>query len=153
MLGTGLTDFLLNKKEPEKQDVASPTFSIIKVLTSAGVIVAPLATLVVDWTTKVNLSEGQYITLALGLLAFIAVLASSDVLGRSYVAGQKAKASATRDAAKKRTQLKAFAHPVPGHTDNIDVKVLAELLGENAYLANDDHGVPLVVSKDKLEIG
>jgi hypothetical protein len=140
-----LIDFFLNKKEQEKQDVTAPAFSITKVLGAAAIIVAPIATLVVDATTKVDLSEDQFVTLALGLLAFVAVITAADVVARAYVTGQKARQVA---------HMAPLQRALPAHMGRkTDVRVIATVDGdEPAYLVMQDETLK-VVSASKVQIG
>ncbi len=93
--------FLLNQSGDAKQAqvVDAPAFSLTKVLASAAIIVTPIATILVDQLSKLNLTAQQYVVLAVGLLGFLAVTASADVLGRSLATGAEKNGQAARAAA------------------------------------------------------
>jgi len=86
-----LSEFLLNKTDAGKDAVVqAPAFSITKVLTAAAIVVGPIATVIVDKVTKLNFSGWQVVSLAVGLLLFVAITASADVIGRSVAAAAEA---------------------------------------------------------------
>ena len=137
-----LIEFFLNTKEKAKQDVEAPAFSITKVLTASAIVLAPIATLVVDATTKVNLSEGQFVTLALGLLAFLAVIASVDVIARAHVTAVKEAHVG---------HVLPFDKVMPGHRGKADVSVIAEIDAGDRFLVMEDQKLS-IVPRSKLTI-
>ncbi len=154
--------FLLNKGMSQGAGVDAPAFSLTKVLASAAIVIGPLATLLVDKLSHLNFSAGQVVALALGLLGFLAVTASADVLGRSMVAAAKA----TSDAAAERTheaqagvgRLVPFPHPVSGRAiaDGEDpaVQVLASAYGDQSYfLVRDGDGALSWLPAAKVTFG
>jgi len=136
-----LFDFLLNKGSEAKrtQAVEAPAFSITKILGVTAVIIAPITTVIVDKIGTLDMSAWQYVTLALGVLAFMAVLAAADVLARAYATGQVARgrAYATGEAAKETAARAGAAHllrfekPLRAHVrgkgdEHVDVVAAAE---------------------------
>jgi hypothetical protein len=138
--------FLLNRGDQESQVVGAPAYSLTKVLTSAAVIVGPIATLLVDKLSKVNFSPGQIVALAIGLLGFLAIAAAADVLSRSYAAAAKERSAATAAGLKAEQaaqgRLVPFPHPVSGRRitreEDRDVKVLASAYGDQPYFLVDE---------------
>ena len=145
-----LFDFLLNRTETDKQFVQAPAFALTKVLTAAAVIVTPLATLIVEKTSSVDLTSGQYVTLALGLLAFLAVTSSADVLARSIAAAGQQKAGALVAAA---GRLIPFDAPLQGRrmkegtSSHVDVQVLATAQGDGPLFLVKEAAAPLEWAK------
>jgi hypothetical protein len=117
-------DFLLNQSEQakESQVVDAPAFSLTKVLASAAVIITPIATILVEQLKNVNLSPGNYVALALGLLGFLAIASAADVLARALATAAKEKADAAKAAAQRNAdaslaglgQVVPFAEPLAG---------------------------------------
>jgi hypothetical protein len=93
---TDLGEFFLNTSDSAEktQVVEAPAFSLTKVLAAAAVIITPLATLLVDQLSKVNLTGGNYAALVLGVLGFLAITASADVYSRAYATAAKDHATA-----------------------------------------------------------
>jgi hypothetical protein len=134
-----LTQFLLNQ-DPRPGEVDTRAFSLTKVLSSAAIIVGPLATVVVDTLTKINFSAGQIVALAIGLLGFLAITASADVLGRSYAAAGRGHAPTSS------AGFVPFPHAVAGQLISPDadpsIKIYASAFGDRAYfLVSDQSGV------------
>lgn len=139
-----VVDFFLNSSDSSKgsQVVEAPAFSLTKVMGAAAVIVAPLATLLVNKITSVDLSAGNYVAIAAALLGFLAITSAADVLGRSIATGATAQATQAENlAAEARTSLAKlipFGTPIPGtHTEtgvDTPVTVLAAARGDVAYL-------------------
>jgi hypothetical protein len=108
-------DFILNRSTSEaaNQVVTAPAFSLTKVLASAAIIIGPIATLVVDKLSKsVNLTGGSLVALALGLLGFLAITASADVLARAWATAAEKNAAGAEAG---RGRLVRFATPIDGH--------------------------------------
>ena len=125
-------DFFLNTsdkaEEGEKAPVSAPTFSIVKVLTAAAVVVAPITTAIVDQIQDGKLfTSWQYVTLAMGVLALVAVLGAADVLARSFVTG---KVAAEGTALANIGHLLPFEESFPGHVRkggaHVDILAAAE---------------------------
>jgi hypothetical protein len=91
-------DFLLNKEtdpaELAKQAVEAPAFSLTKVLGTAALIVAPVATVIVEALGTIELDAQHYVALAIGLFGFLAVAAAADVVARSVVTAAETNATA-----------------------------------------------------------
>jgi hypothetical protein len=108
--------FLLNKEtDPaklDKQAVEAPAFSLTKVLGTVALIVGPIATVLVEAFGAIELNAPQYVALAIGLLAFLAVTSAADVLARSVVTAAEMKAEAEFDA---RSDFIRFQEPLPAH--------------------------------------
>jgi hypothetical protein len=128
--------FLLNR-DASATKVSAPAFSITKDLATTAIILGPLTTALVGWLGSAHLTDGQYVTLTLALVAFIAILGAADVLARSYVTAHKDR------------HLYPFPHAVPGHTANDDVKVLAAI-DANTLLVLDDNDVLMLVPKNQV---
>jgi len=77
--------FLLNQgsEAEEKAVVEAPAFSLTKVLTAGSIVVAPIATYIVDKFKDQGLTAQHYVVLTIGLLGFLAITAAADVLARS----------------------------------------------------------------------
>jgi hypothetical protein len=117
-------DFLLNKgASGDAQVVDAPAFSLTKVLGSAATIIAPLSALLANWLTDANLNAGDYVALTLGLLAFLAITASADVLARAWATAGAADKSASE------AGLIPFKAPLAGRRikdgEDAHIKVLA----------------------------
>jgi hypothetical protein len=134
--------FLLNQG-PEQESsaiVTAPAFSLTKVLSAAGIIVGPIAAVVVDNVKKQGLSTQQYVVLAVALLGFLAITASADVIARALAtaATKQAEAAATSIA-----QFTAFKSPLPGHrvttARDTPVEVLASAMGY--FLIREDDSI------------
>jgi hypothetical protein len=99
---TNPVKFLLNQEDDkgklDKQAVKAPAFSLTKVLSTAGLIVTPIAAYLVDQLGDLNLTEQHFVALAIGLFGFLAIAAAADVLARSIVTAAETKAGAERDA-------------------------------------------------------
>lgn len=137
--------FLLNQPEDQdelaKQAVEAPAFSLTKVLSTAALIVTPIAAYLVDWLSDINLTEQHFVALAIGLFGFLAVAAAADVLARSIVTAAETKADARADFIR-------FEEPIPareriddrgGHRD-------VQVLGIRArpkprYMVTNDDGI------------
>jgi hypothetical protein len=106
-MATNPMEFFLNSSESAKQGavVDAPAFSLTKVLSAGAIVVTPIATLVVDKVSNLNFSTGQVVALGLGVLAFLAVTASADVLARAWATSATGKPSA----------LIRFDSPISGH--------------------------------------
>jgi hypothetical protein len=86
----GPIGWLTNAQSDATQDpVSSPAFSLTKVLASGAVIITPIATLLIKWLgdDSFNWHAVHIVALALGLLGFLAITASADVLARGISAG------------------------------------------------------------------
>jgi hypothetical protein len=106
---TGPISFLLNKdttatgdKPPAADPVTSSAFSLTKVLSSAAVVVAPLAMLLVDKISDLSFSSGQVVALIVAILGFLAIASAADVLARALANAAGMQAAAATDAAKSR---------------------------------------------------
>ena len=108
---TGPISFLLNKdttatgdKPPAADPVTSSAFSLTKVLSSAAVVVAPLAMLLVDKISDLSFSSGQVVALIVAILGFLAIASAADVLARALANAAGMQAAAATDAAKSRAE-------------------------------------------------
>ena len=104
--------------------VDAPAFSITKVLTAGSVVVAPLGTLLANWIGDENfkLTPGYYVTLFIGLLGFLAIVAAADVVARALAAGAEAAtaaAKATSDAEISAAKQKAEDARLRRDTENL----------------------------------
>lgn len=135
--------FLLNNSAEAKQAevVAAPAFSLTKVLATAAAVVAPIATLLVDNFSKLNLSSQQYVTLAIGVLGFLAIASAADVLARSIATSAENNGAAARTAA---GNVVSFSTPLPGLYTNtkgdpakVDVVATCHAGGKPQYLVKD----------------
>lgn len=137
---TQLTDFLLNKSDAAQESavVEAPAFSITKVLTSAAVVVTPIATIIVDNLADVNLTAWNYTVLALGLLGFLAIASAADVYSRAYASAAKEQATATKAAAKEHAKAATAAIGTTAAGLGHIVTFKAPLAGHHI---NDDPGV------------
>jgi hypothetical protein len=152
---TQLGDFLLNKSEDaqEAQVVEAPAFSLTKVLAASAVVITPLATFIVDQLSKVNLSAGNYTTLVLGLLGFLAITASADVFSRAYATAAKEHATAATAAITTATagvgHVVPFTKPLAAHrisnkegVGDAAVEVLASAYADGPrFLVKEDSSV------------
>lgn len=88
--------FLLNQgiAAEEAEVVDAPAFSLTKVLASAAVVVTPIATALVAQLTKVTFTAETFVALAIGLLGFLAITASADVLARALATAAEKNAQA-----------------------------------------------------------
>ncbi len=84
-----LVDFLLNRTDDEAtptEPVAAPAFSLTKVLSSAALVLTPLTAILVRYLADATFSTWQVVVLIVGVLGFLAVTASADVLVRARAA-------------------------------------------------------------------
>jgi hypothetical protein len=128
--------FLLNQgsEAQSSEIVRPPAFSLTKVLSAGAVIVAPIATIVVDKLDE-GLTAQHYVALAIGILAFLAVAASADVLARAIATSAEKKAIA---AAAGMGQLLTFRRPISGHRivdndEDVAVQILAAAQADQSY--------------------
>jgi hypothetical protein len=100
-MATNPVDFLLNKSPaaPSGDPVGAPAFSLTKVLSSAAIVVTPLATLLVDQFTKLSFTSGQIVALTVAILGFLAIASAADVLARAISASADSRAKAVTAAA------------------------------------------------------
>lgn len=141
-----LGDFFLNKtteaggnKTAAESAVTSPAFSLTKVLTAGAVVVAPLGTFLVKAIEgkDFKFAPVHIVVLIVGLLGFVAVLASADVLARAIATGSQSQAEAS---AKLRDteNLIPFPTPIRATLKDADVdpevRVLAATGGSCAHL-------------------
>lgn len=148
-----LLDFLLNRTDDGSQSVEAPAFALTKVLSSAAVIVTPLATLIVEKTSSIDLTSGEYVTLAIALLGFLAVTSSADVLARSIAAAGRSKTDAGQQNAKAHAvaagRLIPFDAPLAGRRMNADgsghtdVQVLAAAQSDGPLFLVKEADAPL----------
>jgi hypothetical protein len=101
MADTNPVSFLLNQGEDAQSSavVEAPAFSLTKVLSAGAIIITPLATVLVDQIKDLNFSAGNYVVLTVGLLGFLAITASADVLGRSLATSAEKNALAAEKSA------------------------------------------------------
>jgi hypothetical protein len=132
----GLKELFLNDKQPGP--VEAPAFSLTKVMA----VVAPLVTLIVatvtDLVKDVSFTNGQVTALIIGLVAFLALTGSADVLARALATSAEKSAAALEKSAEAslgaKSPLIAFKSPLsatlslPG--DDEDIKVIAVRDGE-----------------------
>lgn len=145
MAETNPIKFLLNQSPEAKETevVRPPAFSLTKVLSAGAVIVAPIATIVVDKLDE-GLTAQHYVALAIGILAFLAVASSADVLARAIATSAERKAAA---AAAERGQLLTFRKPIAAQrivksAEDVDVQLLAATQGDQAYyLVKEDDDI------------
>jgi hypothetical protein len=97
----GPVAFLLNQgAEAERKEIVdAPAFSLTKVLGASAVIIAPIAALLVEELEAADLRAQHYVALAIGVLGFLAITASADVLARSMATGAEKKAEAVGNTA------------------------------------------------------
>jgi hypothetical protein len=130
----GLAKLFLNRGVEAASVVDSPAFSLTKVMA----VVAPLMTVLVTFVTGKlrtgTFTYGQITTMIVALVAFLAVTASADVLGRSMATAAAKKAdgytSAAQTNASARLHMAQFGTPLPAHLAqggdaHEDVQVLA----------------------------
>lgn len=112
MAETNPVKFLLNQSDEAKENavVDSNAFSITKVLATGAVVVGPIAAGVVEGLK--GLESQHWVALAIGLLGFLALIASADVIGRSMATAAKAQVEASMASIGGMTR---FAGPVAGH--------------------------------------
>jgi hypothetical protein len=131
--------FLLNQgsEAKDKAVVEAPAFSLTKVLTAGSVIVAPIATYIVDKFKDQGLTAQHYVVLTIGLLGFLAITAAADVLARSLATAAEKNA---RAAAAAIAQFTPFQAPlgaqriVASETEpDREVEVLAVAQAEEAH--------------------
>jgi hypothetical protein len=142
---SGLGDFLFNKSDQaqKSQVVDAPAFSLTKVLASGSVIVAPLATLLVDKLSDLDLKPHHWVALIIGLLGFLAVTAAADVLARSLAtaAAKNAEAAAAGIAQFIRFQDPLAAHQGTGTTrSSVEVLAVAHA-GQPYFLVKDGDSI------------
>jgi hypothetical protein len=131
----GPVEFLLNQGDEAqaKEVVEAPAFSLTKVLAAGAVVVAPIATLLVEQLQNVDLRAQHYVALAIGVLGFLAITAAADVLARSLAAAAQRNAEAAQNTAHASTagigQFIQFQDPLAAHqgtgTARSSVEVLA----------------------------
>lgn len=143
-MGT-LINFFLNKKpDAEAKDVVdAPAFSLTKVLGAGAVIVAPIAAFVVDNLKTVDLDGNHYVSLAIGLLGFLAITAAADVLARSIATAAEKNAQASAASV---GQFMQFQKPLDGHRvaagEDPSVTVLAAAYaGEPYFLVKEGDSI------------
>ena len=131
MAETNPIKFLLNQSSEAKESeiVKPPAFSLTKVLSAGAVIVAPIATIVVDKLDE-GLTAQHYVALAIGILAFLAV-----ALARAVATSAEKKAAA---ATANMGQLLTFKKPIAAKrivksAEDIDVQLLAAAQADQAY--------------------
>ena len=136
MAETNPIKFLLNQSSEAKESeiVKPPAFSLTKVLSAGAVIVAPIATIVVDKLDE-GLTAQHYIALAIGILAFLAVASAADVLARAVATSAQTKAAA---ATASMGQLLTFKKPLAAKrivksAEDVDVHLLAAAQADQAY--------------------
>jgi hypothetical protein len=110
---TALAKLLLNRGDEAEssQVVDAPAFSLTKVLASGAVVITPIAAAVVTTLKDGKISTQQYVLLGLGVLAFLAITASADVLARAIATAAEKKAEA---ATASTAGLLRFSPPLPG---------------------------------------
>lgn len=96
-----------------------PAFSITKVLASVSTVVTVIATVVTGALDDkgFNLEPGHVIALALGLLAFLAIASSADVLARSIATNKQA--AVDQAVREKVTELEAVAAALKAAADQV----------------------------------
>ncbi|SEQ12200.1 hypothetical protein SAMN05216188_102135 [Lentzea xinjiangensis] len=119
---------------PANPAVESPAFSITKVLTAGSLVVTPIATAVAEFASGGSLQAGHYVALSLGLLGFLAIASSADVIARAISTRKSDSGTAgQRDTA----NLIPFDQPLPGSLiaggTSPNVHVLAATGGSKAY--------------------
>jgi len=159
---TDLGDFLLNKSESAQESavVEAPAFSLTKVLASGAVIITPIATIIVDQATKVNLTAWNYTVLVAAVLGFLAITASADVFSRAYATAAKDQATAATaaigTAAAGLGHVVTFPAPLGAHRINdvpnaadFPVEVLATGYADGPkFLVKEDSNVTWLPASD-----
>jgi hypothetical protein len=144
-----ISEFLFNR-QPKPGELDARAFSLTKILSSAAIIVGPVATVLVHTIGRVHFSPGQIVALAIGLLGFLAITASADVLGRSYAAGAQSRSDAAANELKASQaaagQFVQFPHPVPGRMiaagEDPHVEIYGSAFGDQGYfLVREESGV------------
>lgn len=124
-----LAQFFLNKDEKGETDpetpVATPAFSLTKVLGAGAVIITPLATILVNAINKNDFQPIHYVMLAIALLGFLAITSAADVLARGIASGAQSYADASGALADTSNMIK-FDEPLE-----------ASYVKENAHKATD----------------
>jgi hypothetical protein len=140
-------------------EVEAPAFSITKVLTTASLVLTPLSAVLVNAFEgdDFNFQPWHIVTLTLGVLGFLAITASSDVLARARCARPDAGSAAERRDERDTANLIPFTKPLPGAlTDGgrePHVDVLAATGGSKAYfLVKRQNGSIDWLPVDKVEL-
>lgn len=152
--------FLLNQSEEAEADevVEAPAFSLTKVLTTGVGIVAPITAGVADWIKQgEGLTSEHWVALAIGLLGFLAIIASADVIGRSLATAAEKNAQA---AAAGMSQFAAFQDPISARRilgsdtePDPDVVLLAVAQADGAhYLVKEGESIKWLPASG-IEIG
>lgn len=145
--------FLLNQSEGSKKsaDVEAPAFSLTKVLATVAAVVAPVVTVVVDKATNVNLTNWNWVALAIGVLGFLAITASADVLARSRATAAAANLKAAQML---QGHFVQFPNELDAHYDNHDAKVIGFANGSDQfYLVKKANGDVKWVKKGEVQVG
>lgn len=142
---TTTTDDTSNKTvtKPVEAAVSAPAFSLTKVVTAASVVVTPIGALIVKLIggKDFKFQPGQVVVLTLGLLGFIAIASSADVLARAIAAGS----TASGDVAKAQAEAaKAQAETVNSQRDTVNLIPFATPL--KATFTASDGQAPTKVS-------
>jgi hypothetical protein len=141
--------FLLNQGSEAQENavVEAPAFSLTKVLSAAAVIITPVATLLVDKIKDVDFSAWNYVVLTVGVLGFLAITASADVIGRSVATAAEKNANA---ALASLGQFIAFTPPIKGHR-KLDSKIKSDPAVEVLGAAQAHEPFFLVKEGDSME--
>jgi hypothetical protein len=139
--------FLLNQgtEATQAEVVEAPAFSLTKVLASAAIVVTPIATALVAQLKDVTFTAGNFVALAIGVLGFLAITASADVLARALATSAEKTAQA---AVAGLAQLITFEEPLDAMriqsgegraAEDAPVEVLASAYaGEPYFLTKKD---------------
>ncbi len=82
MAETNPIDLLLNR-DNTSQTVTAPAFSITKVISSAAIVLTPLAAYLAKAIGNVKFTPGQIVALLVAVLALLGITSASDVIARS----------------------------------------------------------------------
>ncbi|WP_328989303.1 hypothetical protein OG394_24030 [Kribbella sp. NBC_01245] len=120
--------WLLNSDGAGDQVVKAPAFSLTKVLTIATPLLTIVVGLVGDYMKdkEINWAPSHIVSLALGVLALVAIISAADLIAR----GVATAATVTADgAARQPASLSTFATPLKASrisvNPNVDVKIAA----------------------------
>ena len=145
--------FLLNQSPASKEAaiVDAPAFSLTKVLAAAAAVVAPIVTIIVDKAASLDLSNANWVVLAIGVLGFLAITASADVIARALASSAQYR---TKAAEARRGRFVRFAKAIDANYKNKDVDVIGLADGiEQVYLLRKKDGELEWAPTSEVEFG
>ena len=135
--------------------VEAPAFSLTKVLATGSIVITGIATALTKVIDENAISTEQIVALGIGLLGFLAITASADVIGRS-IASNGASALEAAKLRRDAENLILFADGgLPGvlKIDATHVKVIAATGGASGFfLTQDDAGETRWFTVDEILI-